>query len=147
MGVNLHNDLNSLLSLLQSTQLSTKMDVRVWKLHCNGIFTVTPSIDILPGFKKWTIASDGLGLLKLLLKPRYTCGYHTMNIFLWRIFLTKGISFFTFVLALQCKPENCHTHFSSLPIHFGTLGSGEKSLSIILVTLLLCYIWGVWRLL
>ena len=65
-GANIHNDLNSLLNLLQSKKLSNAPNVRVWKFQRNGIFTTNSLYDILSGIEKRIIVVDGFGLLNIL---------------------------------------------------------------------------------
>ena len=94
MGENLHNDLNSLLNLLQSTQRSTTIDVRVWKSHRNDTFTVNSLYRHLTGFQEVNNCFRWIWSTQAPLKANiviYTCDYHTMNIFLRRIFLIIGV--------------------------------------------------------
>jgi len=78
--MNLPHDLNNLLYLLQSKQLSTSLDLRKWKFKQYGVITINSLYRNFTGYQDEIIASGGFGLLKCPSKPRFTCGSHFMNV-------------------------------------------------------------------
>ena len=91
MGANLYNDLNSLLTLLQSKFLSSSSDVWQWKLKQGSVFTVNLLYRKLIGYRKENNYFRQIWTSQAPLKVKVHMWLSFQNVSQRQITLPKGV--------------------------------------------------------